>query len=493
MDDFEKLIILMSAAVLLVSLARKTGIPYPIALVIGGALLSLLPGVDFTYFDPNLILTVVLPPVLYYAAFWTSHSDFKSNFKHISSLALGLVIATTFLIGIFFKWLFPEYPWALAFAFGAIISPPDAVSATAVLKRFNIGPKLSSILEGESLVNDASALVIFHIAITALITGAFSWWEAGFDFFKMAVGGTLFGLALGYSVQYISRRYLEPVVGAFASLLVPYVVYILARILELSPILAVVASGIVSSKYIFKYQTPERRMFGRITWDMYIILLNCFIFVLIGSQLDEQTSHMSWEEIGRYTGYALAITLLMSLIRFAWVLLTYSKQMREGIVIGWAGMRGIVSLAAALALPLMIQGRQEVIYIAFCVIFFSLIIPGFTLGPLIRWLKFREVPAPDKSTPTRKQLAQVAEEAIHSLHVSPNEGTILKEYFNSRFRLWELLGSHKQLETARKTVIQAQRNALIQIWEHGHIDDKVLIQIEHELDLEETQTTRAEL
>ncbi|MBS0635375.1 MAG: Na+/H+ antiporter [Verrucomicrobia bacterium] len=516
MSDFQILILLMSAAVLLVCFSQKTRIPYPITLVIGGGLLSFIPDVDFSYFDPNLLLTIVLPPILYHAAFWTSMQGFKKHYKEICSLALGLVVVTTLVIGCLFKWCFPDYSWALAFAFGAIVSPPDAAAATSVLKRFPLGQKLITILEGESLVNDASALVLYRIAVAAILSGTFSFWEATFDFFYMALGGVLFGTLLGYSFQFLSRRYLDPVVGVFSSLLIPYIIYICSTVLDISGVLAVVAAGIIASRIIFKHQTSLRRMLGHVTWDMYVILLNCFIFVLIGSQLDEQTATMSWDQIFRYTGYALLFTFVMFVIRLIWACIKGTKVyfhtqkdpelvqiLKDGVIIGWVGMRGIVSLTAALALPFNladgtpVAGRAEVIYIVFCVILLTLVIPGSTLSYLIRWLKLPTLPQNDLSEATRKNLAKVAQEEIARLKstnsVSDEEHLLLVDYFHNRYRLWQLSGNHHQLESARKKVVQTQRRVLLEIWEQGEIDDKLLAQIEHELDSEETQTAKVEI
>ncbi len=524
MTDFESLILLMSVAILLVSLSQKIGIPYPIILVIGGAFLSLVPGLDFTYFDPNLILAIVLPPILYYAAFWTSLGDFKKHFREICSLALGLVLITTLIVGCLFKWFFPQYSWALAFAFGAIVSPPDAAAATSILKRFTLGKKLITILEGESLVNDASALVIYRIAVVAILSGTFSLLDVSIDFVTMSAGGILLGSAIGYCLQSFAKRFLDPVAGTFASFLIPYIIYIIANFIEVSSVLAVVASGVVASRIIFKHQTALRRMIGRVTWDMYIIILNCFIFILIGSQLDEQTSNMSWNQVFTYTGYALVITIAMFIVRIIWAciknLISYMRckddklvadellnTLRDGIIIGWMGMRGIVSLTAALALPLTLndgtalEGRSETIYIVFCVILFTLIIPGLTLGKLISWLNLPKLFFKDATLETRQSLIKVAVDEIKRLHttqtVSEEERSLLFDYFTNRYRLWELLSpenkTHKQLESARKKVLQAQRTVLIDIWERGHIDDKVLEQIEHELDTEETQSVRVEI
>jgi CPA1 family monovalent cation:H+ antiporter len=340
----------------------------------------------------------------------------------------------------------------------------------------------------------------------------------------MSIGGAVLGATLGYIFQMFSKRYLDAVVGAFSSFLAPYITYILATAIGTSGVLAVVAGGIVSSRIIFRHQTPLRRMIGRVTWDMYVILLNCFIFVLIGSQLDEQTKHMSWHDVVRYTMYALVMTFILFIIRLLWACVKsaisflrswrdpklashLSQFLRDGVIIGWVGMRGIVSLTAALALPFTrsdgspLEGRAEVIYMVFCVILFTLILPGLTLGKLISWLNLPAIIPSDATFETRKSLAQVALAEIKRLHsiktVSDEEHILLYDYFNNRFRLWELItpenDSHKHLEAARKKVVQAQRTVLLEIWEQGHISDKILAQIEHELDAEESQTVRAEL
>ncbi len=523
MLDFEKLLLLMSAAVLFVAAAQKIKIPYPIALVVGGSFLSFLPGLDFTYIEPNLLLTIVLPPILYYGAFWASFADFKKHAKEITSLALGLVVATTLVVAFIFKWCFPEFSWPLAFAFGAIVSPPDATCATAILKRFPLGNKLITILEGESLVNDASALVLYKIAVTALATGSFSLFEASWEFVYMALAGVAVGLSLNWAFQHLAARYLEPVVGALASFIIPYVIYITATAIDASAVLAVVASGIIGSRILFKHQTSLRRMIGRVTWDMYIIILNCFIFVLIGSQLDEQTSHLSWYQIAQLTGYSFLITVVMFFIRIFWSCIKsivdyhrkqntdkaheISEIMREGVIIGWVGMRGIVSLTAALALPMTLDngspllGRQEVIYMVFCIILFTIVIPTVTLPKLLALLNLPEHLPKDAANETRKTLVEVAREEINRLHssqtVSEEERGVLYNYFTTRTKLLVLAtkenSNHKQFEHARKKVVQAQRRVLLEKWEDGMIDDRVLAQIEHELDVEETQTTRAEL
>jgi monovalent cation/hydrogen antiporter len=524
MDSFQTLILLIFAAAILVGIAQKIHISYPIALVIGGTALGFMPGLKPIYFDPNLILVVVLPPILYYASFSISFREFKRNWQTIFSLALGLVVVSTLVIGIIFKWIFPEFPWALAFAFGAIVSPPDSVATTTILKRFAIGPRLLAILEGESLINDASALILYKLAVIALLSGIFSFTEATLEFFKIVSGGVIVGFILGFLLQRFSRRYLDPVVGVLFSFTMPYITYISADYLGVSGVLAVVVNGLIGSRIVAMHHSSLRRILGWAVWDIFIILMNCFVFILIGLELRALTMVMQTKEMLLYTGYACLITFAMIVIRLLWVYarsgigyikaLTNPKTvtlcpqiLQDAAIIGWSGMRGIVSLAAALALPftlpngMPLAGRNEVIFITFVVILISLLLPAFTLSSLIRWLKLDHHVDHQIIHKARKQLAKVAEEKIHQLHsshsVTDKEFDFLKVYFTLQRYVSEIASSTRKkmsdLESARLKVFEAQRNELLQLWERQEIDDKLLRQLEHELDMEETQIARAEL
>lgn len=522
MDNFQTIILLMFVAAILVGIAQKIHIPYPIALVLGGAIIGFTPTKHPFEFDPNLILTIVLPPLLYYAAFGIAFREFKRNWGAILSLALGLVAFTTLVIGVIFKWIFPELPWALAFAFGAIVSPPDAIAATTILKRFSISNRLLTILEGESLVNDASAIVLYKLAVVAILSGAFSFSEGSIEFIKTVSGGIFVGIVLGYLTQQFSRRYLEPVVGVVFSFTIPYITYILADAMGVSGVLAVVVNGLMGSRVLIRHYSSLRRVVGYAAWDIFIILMNCFVFILIGIQLQNLTHEMTVDRMILYTGYAVLITLAMLSIRMLWVYarsgISYFKALykpkssivcpqilREAALIGWSGMRGIVSLAAALALPLTLpnglpmEGRDEVIFITFVVILLTLVIPGLTLSPLIRWLKIHHQPENYQIIKVKKQLTKAAEDAIQRLHQSNNiddeELDFLKAYL--RLQLQALTASAQQkfqnLDSARNIMIQEKRKKLFEIWEQLEIDDKLLSQLEHELDLEETHMARAEL
>jgi monovalent cation/hydrogen antiporter len=524
MDNFQTIVLLMSFAVLLVGAAQKLRIPYPITLVLGGAIIGFIPGIKPINFDPKLILVVVLPPILYYSAFKCSIREFKHHWRDIFSLALGLVIVTTVVIAVIFKMLFPDLPWALAFAFGAIVSPPDAVAATTILKRFSIGVHLSAVLEDESLINDATALVLYKMAVVALFTGVFSLSNATIEFIKIAAGGVLIGVATGFILQQFSRRYLSPVVGVVFSFTIPYTAYILADSLGVSGVLAVVVNGLIGARVLIKHPASLRRVLGYATWDIFAILLNCFIFILIGTQLRSITSHMTSYQIMLYTGYGLLITFAMIAVRMIWVYGKHSfayfhkvndplvesecKQiLRDAAILSWSGMRGIVSLTAALALPLTLSkgnplnGREEVIFITFVVILLTLLIPGLTLPSLMHWLKIRHNPKTEEFALARKRLSDAAEEEIKHLerikHLNEEESAFLLTYFNTRKRLLEISkpieGNLHKLELSRVRILRSQREVLVRMNDEGEIDDEMLTALENEIDLEEAQAARGEI
>ncbi len=508
MASLETIFVLLFAAVLLVGIAQKVHVPYPIALVLGGMLIGFIPEVPVINFDPDLILLAVLPPILYYAAYGTAIREFQKNWRDIFSLALGLVVFTTLVIGVLFRWMFPQFSWALAFAFGAIVSPPDAVSATAILRHFSINPRLTALLEGESLVNDASAIVLYKIAVTALLSGSFSLVEGGVDFFREVVVGVSSGLILGLLMQLFSRRYLEPVLAVLFSFTIPYLTFIIANHLGGSGVLAVVVNGLIGARILQTHPSSLRRVLGYATWDIFNVLLNCFVFVLIGLQLRTITKAMTMQQIALYAGYACLTVLAMVAVRMLWVFaeagIAHIKakkplSLRESAIIGWSGMRGIVSLAVAIGLPAALAGRNEVIFMTFVVILITLVIPGLTLPLLIRWL----IPGCTKKSEEgkiRALLIKVAQEKLkelqHSKKIAPEEFEFLKNYFITQHRVLENFHAENHLEhveAARLEVIRSQREILLELWERQEIDDRLLNHMENELDIVEIHIVRGEL
>lgn len=524
MDNFEIIVLLISVSTLLVGVAQKLHIPYPIALVIGGLAIGFIPRLEGFTVDPYLILVIVLPPILYYGAYQLPFREFIQNWKDIFSLALGLVIVTTLVVGVVVKWLIPDFSWPLAFALGAIVSPPDAIASTSILRRFAISNHTLTILEGESLVNDASALVFYRIAVFAIFSGTFSLLDASISFVIMSTGGVAVGVITGLVMQYFSHRYLAPVVGVLFSFTIPYSTYFLADSLGLSGVLAVVVNGLIGARMLVVHPSPQRRVFGITVWDVFIIMLNCFVFVLIGMQLGAVTKYMSYMRLAEYFLDGCAITLVMIVVRFIWVYLNraiaywYTKyyrkrscphahlMLREATVIGWSGMRGIVSLVAALGLPLAhangmpLVHRHEAVYITFIVIMLTLLLPGLTLPQLLHFLNIRHLSDTESASKVRQILVSAAEEEIDRLHdqqaISDDEVSILTSYIKARHRVmdsYSLTGPHNSLELARIKVIGAQRQKLIELWRNAEVDDRLIRRMERELDVEESYATRAEI
>lgn len=504
MTGLETVFLLLFAAVLLVGIAQKFHIAYPVALVLGGIAIGFIPGLPTINFDPDTILLIVLPPILYYAAFGLSFREFQKNWKVIFSLALSLVVFTTAVIGILFKWFFPDYSWGLAFAFGAIVSPPDATTVTVILKRFKTAPRLVALLEGESLINDASAIILYKLAITSVLAGSFSLWDGSFDFFQMVFGGVLLGFILGFLLQNFSKRYLEPVLGVVFSFTIPYITFVLAGLLQFSGVLAVVVNGLIGSRVLLHHPSSLRRVLGYAVWDIFIILLNCFVFIIIGLQLKTITSMMTVHQMFLYSTYGIVIAFAMLLIRLAWIIprttIAQGKPVwREAFLIGWSGMRGIVSLSLAIALPYGIEGRNEVVFITFIVIFLTLTIPALTLPFLIRKLGIEEESKFGEHK-VREELLKVAESTLShylkSQKISQKEFDFLKSYISFQHELAELAHAEENLQNSemiRLKILQAQRKKLLELWEMQEIDDKLLTHMEGELDIAEVHIARAEL
>lgn len=510
MDTLHILILLMGMAVILVEVALKLGIPYPILLIAGGALISFIPGTQNVNLEPNLILLLVLPPILYYTAFWISNREFIKNIREIVSLALGLVVVTTVLIAVLFKFFFPELPWALAFVFGALISPPDATASKAILRRFSLSPRLSNVLEGESLVNDATGIVLYKLALTAFASGGFSLMEFGNDFLVNSIGGVALGIALGLAMQHFSSYFLGPIIAVVFSFTIPYVTYVIADYLGVSGVLAVVMNGLIGSHVVISNQVARRRVVGFAAWDVWFIILNCFVFVMIGVQLRQITAEMSLDVLLKYSLYGVIITAAIIGVRFIWIylykgLVNWKKgafwrtlAFKEGTIMGWSGMRGIVSLALALALPFDLpdNARSIILFLTFVVILLTLMMTGLSLPFVIRKLK---IPLFKSESPTlmgiRKRLKQLANEKIQELDIEDIHKKFLDSYFHTHHTILEnsMDESKAKLEKARLEVISFQRNFLIELWKNEEVEDHELAILQQELDLEITHFTRGEI
>ncbi|HIC8643020.1 Na+/H+ antiporter [Elizabethkingia meningoseptica] len=394
--------------IVIISVKDKLKMALPILLVVAGLLLSLTRMVPSMDISPEMIFYVVLPPILFDAAWNTSIPDFKKELSKISLLAVGLVFITTTVIAIVAHSIIPGFSWPLAFILGAVISPPDAVAATSITRDLPLPKKLITILEGESLLNDASALIAYKCAVAAVLSGVFSFWNAGIQFIGISLGGIVIGLIVGYTFLKI-HRFLNGNSNAetFAVVLLPFATYSLAEHLDSSGVLAVVSLGMFLSWNSFSLFSSASRMQMGHFWDVIIFVLNGFIFLILGMQLPQIIADIPHAELPVLILYGLLIFGILIIIRllvtftfpiFSGVKSGYKDLLlpslrKEYIILSWSGMRGVVSLAAALALPLyttdgkLIEQRSTILFISFVVIIFTLLIQGLTLPKLIKLIK----------------------------------------------------------------------------------------------------------
>lgn len=512
----ELVLLVLLCAVALGWIARHFKFPYPIALVFGGALLGLLPKLPQFPFDPQLILVIVLPPILYQAALLTSWNDFKANIRPISLLAIGLVLATTLVVGAALKLMVPDVPWAVAFVFGAIVSPPDAVAATAILSRLNIPRRIVTVLEGESLVNDASGLVLYKFAVAAVLTGAFSLMDASLQFASVSLGGIAIGIVLAHVFIAIHKRLGDPFIEVLTSLLVPYTAYIAAESVHVSGVLAVVAAGLVRGRYAPEIVSAEMRILARSVWNILVFMLNSVIFMLIGIQMSEVVDKLAHYSALELVGGGLFISLVAILVRFAWVFPVAwlprwisgslrdeepALRKRELGIIGWCGMRGIVSLAAALALPVTLPNgepfpyRDLVIFLTFFVIATTLVGQGLSLPTLIRQLKVGSDWSMDaEQQRVRAAMSAAALNAIDDImrtESAPREwADQLRAEITDRITLaapegLDLTPRTELMMRLRHAAIKAERRELIRLWRDNEISDEVMHHLEEILDYQE--------
>ncbi len=519
MELLQVILFLMLCSVALGWVARHFSFPYPIALVIGGSALGFLPDLPQLPFDPQLILVLVLPPILYQAALMTSWRDFKANIRPIGLLAIGLVFATTITVGAALKLLIPGIPWAAAFVLGAIVSPPDAVAATTILSRLNIPRRVVTVLEGESLVNDASGLVLYKFAVAAVLTGAFSLLDASIEFAVIAIGGVAIGMLMGLLFVFIHRGLGDTFIEVLTTLMVPYITYLLAESQHLSGVLAVVAAGLVRGRYSPEIVSAEMRIIARSVWNMLVFLLNSLVFILIGLLLSGVIGRLTGYSPEQLVLYGTVISLVAVFVRFAWIfpaayvprVLSESLNRRdpappkeELFIMSWCGMRGIVSLAAALALPLtLLDGtpfpeRDLIIFLTFVVIAVTLVLQGLTLAPLIRTLQVgsdwseQEEQQRARMALTHAALAAIAE-AVAQENISNELADRIRAEFAEKITLsfpGSIVVDHGAGDPAkrlRRAALKAERRELIRIWRENQISDNVLHHLEEDLDYQESR------
>ena len=406
---FEMVIAMLFAIIALHYLAHRLGLPPAVALLGGGALLAFLPGLPAISLDPALVLVIFLPPLLMDGAWFIPLRQLKRHLIGILSLAIGAVVFTTIVVAVVAHALVPSLPWAACAALGAIVSPPDAVSARAVLQRVHLPQRLSILLEGESLLNDATGLVLFRFAVAAAVTGAFSAVDALGSFLLLALGGAAVGAAVGWIWFLIVRRLQDEYLVIITSVLVSWAAYLLAETVHVSGVIAVVVAGLICGWYQHAVLSAAIRMRGTSFWTVLIFLLEATVFMLIGSSLRGVIERVGGvrvvvEEMAAPIG---VIVLALTIARFAWVygsdaIIALQRKLglqrfepvgpRAAAVLSWAGMRGVVTLAVALSVPETMPGRDFILVTAFAVILVTVLVQGTTLGLVIRWARPVEAP-----------------------------------------------------------------------------------------------------
>src|SRR5262245_50872716 len=523
MPMVELLLVLLFAVALLAYLAARIHVPYPIVLVLGGLALGFVPGLPPIDLQPTLIFLLFLPVLLYADAWTTSWRDFRFNLRPISLLAIGLVITTTLVVAIVAHAVLPNFSWAAALVLGAVVSPTDAVASTAIAQRLGAPQRLVTIVEGESLVNDASGLVLYRFALVALITGAFSFTHVGLTFIWVVAGGMGIGLLVAWLYAQIERRLDDSPIEITFSFLVPFAAYIPAEVVGASGVLAAVAAGLYVGRKSARIISPASRVQAEAVWGVLTFILNGLAFILIGLQLRALITLVGAQQItlGELLAYGALVSQVVIVVRLLWVFpgayLPYYlfpsirareplPRLRSVCVLGWMGMRGVVSLAAALALPLTLASGQAfherplIVLLTYCVILATLVGQGLTLPELMRRLHVGTDGAAEREveiarlTSARAALQRI-DELVQEKGTTEEEVAYLRAIHEHRTHRYDGDGDTQEAERDRvqedvarrlkREVLQAERQAVIQLRDQGTIGDGVLRRLERELDLQD--------
>ena len=524
MHNIEIILGLLLIVAVLAVVAEKLVIPYPIMLVLGGLVLGFIPGLPKVDIDPELVFLVFLPPLVTSAAWYIPWNDFRANLRPILLLSTGLVLATISAVAVVAHAVISGVTWPAAFVLGAVVSPTDAVASTTIFQRLSVPRRIVTVLESESLVNDATGLVAYRFAVAATIAGVFSIWEASLRLFIVGIGGVLIGLALGWLIAWMHRRLDDPSVEITMTILMSYASYLLAERCGVSGVLAAMTIGMYHRWQSSDLLSARTRMAAIAVWEIIVFVLNGFIFILIGLQLPSILSSISGKLTPTLLWYAVLISAVVIGVRLLWVFpATYiprllSRRLRERdpyppwqnvLLIGWTGMRGVLSLAAALTLPLTTNNevpfpkRDLIIFLTFSVILVTLVLQGLTLPLLIRWLKVTgDVGTEREEMEARLRAAQAAMARIEELTAQDNvlaESEMvlwLRTQYKDRIRRFNACcdamdeGSQEQLaafEYLQQEVLVAERKILIKLRKQGIINDEVLLRIERDIDLDEVR------
>ncbi|MBZ4188579.1 Na+/H+ antiporter [Niabella beijingensis] len=515
---------------LLVILGQKLRVAYPIFLVIAGLMISLIPGIPVFQINPDIVFLIFLPPILFEAAWFTSWRDFWKWKRPIFLLAFGLVLLTSVVVAFASSALIPGITLAMGFLLGGINSPPDAVAATSVLKHMKIPKRDMTILEGESLVNDASSLIVFKFALAAVMTGQFVFQDALKDFFIMAVMGVLTGLAIGFVFAWLLNRIKSNSnIDTVLTLIVPYVMYIVAEHFHFSGVLAVVAGGLMMSYHSHCFLSHTTRIQAGNVWNTLIFLINALIFVLIGLEMPIVIQGMKNYSIADGIRYAVILGGIIVATRIIWCYLIafaprwFSKKIRDNepspgwrapLIMSFAAMRGVVSLASALAIPLLLPSGQPfphrdiLLFVTFVIIVLTLVGQGLLLPVFIKWMKIKEI---DEVLPREKQEAIIQARLKHAALTAMNsdfqkqiaQNSLVNhqkrkletdlELLSDKLQCIATSSHHAEAASANKDIaralIRVQRDQLLRLRHEQQFEDTVLRNQEMQLDLEEAKIT----
>jgi monovalent cation/hydrogen antiporter len=522
MHQIATVIILLAVVTALAQVTDLIRIPYPILLVLAGMGIGFVTWIPPVTLHPDVIFLVFLPPILYDAAWSTSWPDFKAAKRPITLLAIGCVLFTTCAVAWIAHVFIPELGWAEAFVLGAIISPPDAIAAAAATKGLGVPKRVTTILEGESLVNDATGLIAYRYAVAAVVTGTFSLWEAGYQFLFVAAGGIVLGLVLGKLFKELFQITPDnPTTDTSFTFITPYIAYLFAESIHVSGVLAVVTVGLYLNRNSSEIFSQQTRLQAVGAWKTVIFILNGIIFIMIGLQLPNISQSILREhDLQTLLTYGAIVSAAVIAGRIIWVIpgtylpRWFSKNIRTTeptpskrlvAIVAWSGMRGVVSLAAAMALPLVLEGsrpfpkRNLIIFLTFSVIFSTLVLQGLTLRPLIKWLGIKS----DGSEEAHEQEARLRIAASIIEHIEENYSlAVTEEVLNQiktkyEIRIQRLQKDRsgekfnealiRQFQKIQQELLAVERQIVVGLRKEGKISDEVLRKIEYELDLEETR------
>ncbi|HUK22220.1 MAG TPA: Na+/H+ antiporter [Gemmatimonadales bacterium] len=535
MHEFEIVLALLVAVVFVSLAARRFAIPAPVLLVVGGLIIALIPGLPSIEFNPQLIFVVFIPPLLYRAALVASWRDLRANLPSITQLGVGLVVFTTIVVGVAVHEVVPALPWAAAFALGAIVAPPDAPAATAFLRELVVPRRLATILEGESLVNDATAIVAYRIAVAAAVTGVFSLAQAAERFVLIAVGGVAVGLAVGSAIGFLRRHVHAPEIEATISILTPFAAYFPADLLGVSGVLSVLTTGLFLARLGPRLLAPDSRLVSEGMWQFVVFVLEGLTFIFVGLELRIVLGALRGYPKGELLLAAIAISAATIIARMVWVfgsthlrhlgvrLSTHFRRLarqasptkrrtaldplvswRQILLVAWAGLRGADSLVLALALPLTtlsgapFPGRNLIIFLTYVVIVFTLVVQGFTLRPIVNKLGICDTGATQKleEAHARQQAADAALKKLDELAPKLDAETLTEfrsrynhrhQRFSARVRA-ERDKEEEALVRSRRDVLRellgVERSTVIGLRDRGMIGDYVMRRVQRDLDLE---------